>query len=120
MSVCAKLCNECPFSDKSLSGWLGGYSFEDIQAFMRAEVSFPCHKMVDEQMDVFTANYKVQSGEMKLCRGYVETMIKSCQRPHMNKILVEAVNQIKSEGLSENSMAMWDFKKHHEKFGGVK
>jgi hypothetical protein len=120
MSVCAKMCNECPFSNKSLSGWLGGYTFDDIQAFMRAEVSFPCHKMVVEQIDVFTANYKVQSGEMKLCRGYVESIIKSAKSPYMNKVLVEAVKQVRGEELSEDSMAMWDFKKHHEKFGGVK
>jgi hypothetical protein len=120
MSVCAKMCNECPFSNKSLSGWLGGYTFDDIQSFMRAEISFPCHKMVGEQIDVFKVNDKIQSGEMKLCRGYVESIIKSAKMPYMNRILIEAVKQVKADGLSEDSMPMWDFKKHHEKFGGLK
>jgi len=118
--VCAKLCNECPFSNQSLNGWLSDYTVEDIMTFMRNEVSFPCHKMVDENISVDKANKLINSGEIKLCRGYVESIIKSAKMPFMNKNLLEAIKLVKEQGLSENSMAIWDFKKHHEKFGGVK
>lgn len=118
MSVCKKLCNECPFSNKSLSGWLGGYTVDDISVFHRQETSFPCHKMMTENNLTQTeADKAIKNGSMKLCRGYVESIIKSAKSPYMNKILVQAIAEVRAEGLSEDSMAIWDFKKYHEKLG---
>lgn len=116
MSVCKKVCNECPFSNKSLSGWLGGYEVEDLISFQREETSFPCHKMMtDSDLSQSQADKAIKNGGMKLCRGYVESIIKSCKSPFMNKTLVQAIAEVKAEGLSEDSMAIWDVKKHHEK-----
>lgn len=116
MSVCKKICNECPFSNKSLNGWLGGYSIEDVISFQRNETSFPCHKMMSENnISQAQADKAIKNGTMKLCRGYVESMVKSCKSPFGNKLLVQAIAEVKAEGLSEDSMAIWDFKKHHEK-----
>ncbi len=115
MNVCKKLCNECPFSNKSLNGWLAGYSIEDIHRMQNAEVLFPCHKMMGEDnLSIEDAESAIENGEMKLCRGYVESLIKSCKMPKYNKFLKEAREAVKEEGISEESMAIWDFKKHHE------
>jgi hypothetical protein len=116
MSVCKKICNECPFSNKSLNGWLGGYTIDDVMTFQRTETSFPCHKMMtQENLSPTQVDRAIKNGDMKLCRGYVESMVKSCKSPFANKFLIEAIAEVKAEGLSEDSMAIWDFKKHHEK-----
>jgi hypothetical protein len=114
--ICKKICNECPFSNKSLSGWLGGYSIDDIIKFQREEISFPCHMMMSNgDMSLIEADKAIKNGSIKLCRGYVESIIKSAKSPFMNKTLVQAISEVRAEGLSEDSMAIWNFKKHHEK-----
>jgi hypothetical protein len=117
MVVCSKICNECPFSNKSLNGWLADYTIDDIVIFQNKEVSFPCHKMVNnDNLTQVEVENKILNGDMKLCRGYVESIIKSCKSPYINKLLVKAINEVKVIGLSDDSMSIWEFKKHHEKF----
>ena len=119
--VCIKICNDCPFSNKSIRGWLADYSVNDIVDFQSNEAFFPCHKMMTEnnlsQEDVRSA---IMDGKMKLCRGYVESIIKSAKSPKFNSILKEAITIVKAQGLSKESMAIWDFIKHHEKNGNDK
>lgn len=115
LNVCSKLCGECPFSNKSPQGWLADYSVDDIQNFMNGEALFPCHKMVaDDDMNQAEVQEAIESGEMKLCRGYVESFIKSCKMPKFNIFLKGAIAMVKSEGVSEHSMSLRDFRKHHE------
>lgn len=115
MNVCAKLCNECPFSKNSLNGWLATYTVEDFQSFQRGDALFPCHMMHGDGLSFDEVEDAISSGELKLCRGYVESIIKSAKLP-MNPMLLKAMKIVKEQGLSEDSMAIWDFKKHHEKF----
>lgn len=111
---CAKMCKECPFSNKSMKGWLSGYGKQDILDFMSAEVSFPCHlQMSDGDLNSFETQKAIENGEMKLCRGYVECTIKSAKSPYQNKQLVDAIKVVKEEGLSDNSMDIFEFLKHH-------
>ena len=116
LNVCKSLCKECPFSNKSLNGWLADYTIEDFIQMQTQEVLFPCHMMLKEEMSVQQAQKAVEAGEIKLCRGYVESLIKSCKMPKFNKLLIETRTNVKEEGLSEDSMGIWDFKTHHEKF----
>ena len=113
MNLCKKLCNECPFSNKSIPGWLADYSVEDIKELQNQEALFPCHLMIDENLSQEEAEEKIISGEMKLCRGYVESMKKSCKSPRTNKLLIEALNIVREEGVSSDSMTIWDFMKYH-------
>lgn len=117
MNICQKLCNECPFSKGSLPGWLSSYTIDDVSNFMSNEALFPCHLMIKENnLNQAEVQHKLESGELKLCRGYLESMIKTCKMPRYNKILTEARELVKQEGTSENSMSMFEFKKHHEQF----
>lgn len=115
LNVCSKLCGECPFSNKSPQGWLAEYSVDDIQNFMNGEALFPCHKMVsDDDMSQAEVQSAIESGEMKLCRGYVESFVKSCKMPKYSEYLKEAIAMVRLQGLSENSMSLRDFRKYHE------
>ena len=115
IKICAKMCNECPFSNKSMKGFLADYTIEDILAYMQTDTLFPCHKLLPDHYDkhVSDINKLVNNGTYKLCRGYAESMIKSCnnpKNPELKAILVST-----KSNLSENSMSMWNFKEHHNR-----
>lgn len=117
VTFCAKTCKECPFSNTSLNGWLADYTFEDIQAMMATEKSFPCHMQLSENNLTFEeAEKAINDGKIKLCRGYVECIIKSAKSPYKNKQLVDAIAKVKAEGLSDNTMSIIEFRQHHNKF----
>jgi len=115
-STCEKLCKECPFSVDSPKGWLADYSVDDIKEIMNQEALFPCHMLMAEgDMTQYQVQKAIEQGEMKLCRGYIESMIKSGKLPRYNILLKEEIDRVKQEGLSENSMPIWEFIKHHSK-----
>lgn len=114
MNICSKLCGECPFSNKSIQGYLANYDVDDIKNFMDSEALFPCHKMMpDEDLDQDEVQELIKNGELKLCRGYMESMIKSCKMPKHNKTLSEAIALVKEQGLSDKSMDIRQFIKYH-------
>lgn len=120
MKVCTKICNECPFSNKSLPGWLADYTVEDIKNYQRHDALFPCHLMIKgDQFTQEEVSKAIEAGEMKLCRGYIESIIKSAKMPKKGTALYEAYEVVKKQGLSENSISMWDFEKHHTQFKNV-
>ncbi len=42
-----KMCAECPFSAKSIPGWLGPWSIEDFENFLKFDGTFICHMDVE-------------------------------------------------------------------------
>lgn len=117
INICSKTCGECPFSNKSIPGWLAEYQPKDLNNFMNGEVSFPCHMtMKNGDMSPQETQDAIASGELRMCRGYVESMIKSCKSPYRNKQLVAAIELVREQGLSDNTMSMNDFFEHHSKY----
>jgi len=112
MKVCNKLCEGCPYSSKSVRGFLADYTLADFQDVMSSESLFPCHKTIAKTMPVSDANKLVVAGTSKLCRGYIESMIKSCKVPRSPE-LNDIVQGVKSD-MSEDSMSMMDFMWHHD------
>ncbi len=110
--VCKKMCGDCPFSKKSTKGFLADYTVQDFVDYHRMEVSFPCHKVTPTDMDVKQTHQAIQDGSMHFCRGYVESVIKSCKMP-LNPLLKEAIEIVKKDGLSDDSMSIHDFVKNH-------
>ena len=115
--VCTRVCKECPFSKNSPKGWLADYTVQDIDNIMANEGLFPCHMLIPEELgDKITqrdVRASIESGEMKLCRGYIESMIKSSKLPKYNEILRDAMLKVRAEGLSDVTMPIWDFNKYH-------
>ncbi|MEK6828984.1 MAG: hypothetical protein AABY15_02575 [Nanoarchaeota archaeon] len=112
----SKTCSDCPFSKTSVRGFLADYTIQDFKDFMNAEASFPCHKSMEEDgksLDEVTQD--IEDGKKPFCRGYVESMIKSAKRPYKNKKLIEAIELVKSQGLSENTMSIFEFIDFHDK-----
>lgn len=114
LNVCKKLCKECPFSNQSIPGWLASYDVEDFKTMQDNDILFPCHMMMpDEDIPVDQLQDRIMSGELKLCRGYIESYIKSCKMPRSNKLLIQIRAEVKAEGLSEESMSLHQFNKYH-------
>lgn len=112
--VCAKACAECPFSNRSMKGWLSNYTIDDVKQFIFNEAFFPCHMMMPENdMTQEEVQEAIKKGEIKFCRGYVESMIKSAKRPKYNQELLEAYKKVREEGLSDHTMDIMEFEKHH-------
>ena len=114
--ICPKPCKECPFSNKSPQGWISDYSVEDFQKYMNAEVSFPCHMQMPnvDQMSPEQCKEAIDKGQAKLCRGYVEMLIKSCKAIRSNGQLIRAIKLVKEQGLNDDTMPIWEFFKHHD------
>lgn len=113
--VCKKMCGDCPFSKTSMQGFLADYTIEDFVAYQRTSTSFPCHKMMGSgDMSPEETHNAIEKGEMKLCRGYVESIIKSCKKPD-TEILTKAVEFVREDGLSDNSMSIFEFREFHNR-----
>jgi len=117
VTVCKVICKECPFSNQSLRGWLSDYTIDDFQKYMAGEATFPCHMQIGrDDMTVEDAKEAVNRGEMTLCRGYVESVVKSAKMPYRNETLIEAIKLVKEGGMSEHSMDIFEFRTHHTPF----
>lgn len=111
---CKSACTECPFSSKSPRGFLADYDANDFLTFMNLEIAFPCHMTMGEvDIKAEETQKKIESGEMKLCRGYLESMIKSCKSPR-NSFLKKHIDEIRNN-LSDHTMSIFEFMKHHDK-----
>lgn len=44
-----KACSDCPWSRKSLNGWLGGNTAEEWVSFAHSDVVIPCHVLKGAQ-----------------------------------------------------------------------
>ncbi len=73
LTVCSKLCSECPFSANSPKGWLGSHSLGGVLAAQNEEKPFSCHLARKEDM----TSDSIESGQVKICRGYVASATKS-------------------------------------------
>lgn len=112
--VCKKMCGSCPFSKNSLKGFLANYELKNFTDMMSNDFSLPCHNTVKKDTTLEVIQQQIDNGEIHHCRGYVESYIKSCRIPRNNESLKRAIEQVKSEGLSDESMSDIEFRKHHE------
>lgn len=78
LTVCKKICNQCPFSKNSAPGWLGGeIDAQQTLDIMQHEAMFPCHKQRLE--DVEETHDGVMSGKIPICRGFMVSARASCK-----------------------------------------
>ena len=73
LTVCSKLCVECPFSATATKGWLGSHTLDGVLSAQQNEELFSCHMARKENM----TSDNIESGEIKICRGYVASATKS-------------------------------------------
>lgn len=119
LNVCNKVCKECPFRKKSLQGWLGSHTVDEILNSQQFEGLFSCHMQRGD--DVKENERKILSGEQDICRGYILSASLSCklfgQNPNTGAELLrlQRENPLTDQN-REDLMDRWDFDKHHRKY----
>jgi hypothetical protein len=111
MKVCKSLCDACPFSRTSMPGFLADYKVTDFQNFIRFDFPFPCHKLIHGDMSSNEVRELIEREELLLCRGYVESMVKSAKLPKDP----EFASIVKNINIGSNSMSIFEFIKFHSK-----
>lgn len=117
LTVCSKVCNQCPFSKTSLPGWLGGFSAEDILEAQQKEHLFSCHLHREE--DSTENENKIESGEHPICRGFMVSAAASCksfgQNPLTGRALKELSNSMEiTKQEKEEILLRHKFRDHHK------
>lgn len=73
LTICKRLCNECPFIKSSPEGWLGPHTLQDVLDTQSQKKLFSCHMLRKEDM----TKESIESGEVRICRGYIASATKS-------------------------------------------
>jgi len=115
LTVCKKICTECPFSKSSLRGWLGSHSLEGVLAAQEGEKLFSCHLQRNDGM----TNDDIECGEVKICRGFLVSASKSDitfgQNPETGKELGKLQALVASEAKEDKGtiLSRQEFEDHH-------
>jgi hypothetical protein len=115
LTVCKKICTECPFSKSSLKGWLGSHSLEGVLAAQQDEKLFSCHLQRKDGM----TNDDIECGEVKICRGFLVSASKSDimfgQNPETGKELGRLQALVEREAKEEKRaiLSRQEFEEHH-------
>lgn len=116
LTICKKICGQCPFKTTSLQGYLDYHTTDEILESLQLEVPFSCHL---QRKDDMNTNWKeVENGTQNVCRGYIAMASKSCklfgQHPIYGKEMLRLQKEINEEDKKE-VFNKWDWKKYHEK-----
>lgn len=117
LTVCSKLCKECPFSKASPKGWLGSHTLKGVLTAQQDEELFSCHMARKEGMN----SENIESGEIKICRGYIASATKSGiifgQRYKNGAELKRLQELITIEALEDEDIILsrLEFAQHHGK-----
>jgi hypothetical protein len=105
-----KPCGECPFTNKSLGGFLPGYgSAFRLHSFVMSEAYFPCHMQLPKgagSIPMEMARFHPR------CAGSLIYMKKACKFPENRKLKL-LLDEVTPEE-KELVMSVPEFMKHHE------
>lgn len=91
---------------------MGGYTTQDFMDFFNSETLFACHKTLKSDCTVQEMEQNVLDCKIPLCRGYVDSIIKSCKLPKRG-ILLDVYKTVKNEGCADETMSIYAFHNHH-------
>ncbi len=115
LTVCIKICKECPFSKSSPKRWLGSHSLQGILESQQEGKLFSCHL---QRVDGMT-NHDIECGEVKICRGYLisasKSDIKFGNSPETGTELARLQELVEREAKEDKSdiLSSQEFEEHH-------
>lgn len=113
MKLCKKICNECPFSQESMPGWLGPHDVNEILNAQQFETPFSCHKQRTDD----TKLEDIITGKIDICRGFVASASKSCKLFGQGSMFGQDLRNLQDEITEEDKelvLTRWDFRTHHK------
>lgn len=116
LTICKKVCNECPFQKDSPPGWLGDHSIDEILTAIQFEHLFSCHLQRSDDANV--NKLEMENGRQSICRGFIMSAKVSCKRfgqnPNTGSELLKLQESIDDDDPQlKNIMNKWEFKTHH-------
>ena len=111
--MCKTICNECPFRNNSLPGWLGPHTAEEILGVQQREGLFTCHKTRVNQ------DAEMGSKEIPICRGFIATASKSCKMFGSNPETGNGLKALQGEITPTDKalvLTRVEFKSYHEQY----
>ncbi|TCK18240.1 hypothetical protein DFR30_1515 [Thiogranum longum] len=115
LTVCKKICTECPFSKSSLRGWLGSHTLEGVLDAQQQEKLFSCHLQRKDGMTVDD----IEQGDVKICRGFLVSASRSGitygQDSETGSALGKLQQLVASEGMenTDTILSREEFEAHH-------
>jgi hypothetical protein len=106
---------ECPFSKSSPKGWLGSHSLQGVLNAQQEGKLFSCHLQRKDGMTV----EDIESGEVKICRGFLVSASKSDitfgQNPETGEALRKLQALVESEDKEDKNtiLSREEFEEHH-------
>ena len=97
-----KPCDDCPWSKKSLPGWLGPHSLEEFQDFFNLDYPYPCHQTFEKPNE-------------HVCVGLAHTRNNSCKRAKLPGPLKEMEDDLRGKD-NECFDNLRQFMQHHDQF----
>lgn len=114
LTICKKICKECPFRKDSVKGYLDYHQPDDVLNDMNRDIPFSCHLQRKDDPDQNLE--ELENGTQNVCRGFVATASKSCkqfgQHPYYGQEMRKIQNEI-TEADKDLVMNKWDWLKHH-------
>lgn len=105
-----KPCGECPFTKKSLPGFLPGYgSALNLHQMVMSEIHFPCHMQLPKGKTQLSIK---EAKKYPRCQGSIIYMRKACKFPS-DKKLKAAFDQVSPED-KELVLSVPEFFEHHK------
>jgi hypothetical protein len=115
LTICKRLCNECPFSQNAPKGWLGPHSLDDVLKTQQEGKLFSCHLLRKEEMK----KENIESGEVRICRGFIASATKSGiifgHNSETHRALSELQKLVTEEAKESNEsvLSSEEFAEHH-------
>ena len=108
------MCDECPFRKKSLPGWLGPHSIDDIEKVVQSDEPFICHKSIAEMIESGIPEGDPQlEEEGEHCVGMLRYRNAMCKRSR-DPETAQAQTEIRSVD-DVPVIEARKFREHHEK-----
>lgn len=117
LTVCIKICKECPFSKSSPQRWLGSHSLQGILETQQEGKLFSCHLQRTDGM----TNHDIECGDVKICRGYLvsasKSGIKFGSNPETGSELTRLQELVEIEAKEDKReiLSGQEFEEHHGK-----
>jgi len=117
LTICSKLCNECPFSASAPKGWLGPHSLADVVRTQDNQALFSCH--LARKTDMTESD--MLSGAIKICRGYIACATKSGITFDNGTDIAEGLKKLQDLVIEENKetpeeiLSKEEFVNHHNR-----
>lgn len=115
LTICKKMCGECPFLKDSAQGYLDYHDPQEILDDMNRDIPFSCHlqRADDPQLNA----EELENGNQNVCRGYVATASKSAklfgQHPFYGKQMRGLQDTITAAD-KDQVLNKWDWLKYHD------